>query len=98
MTALSVVHFSLKNNGGALPALLPFLVDRFSLNYALAGVIIFASAISSSLIQPLFGLWSDRRGAVWLLPAGVAVSGIGIALAADAGSYALVLVLVVVSG
>jgi FSR family fosmidomycin resistance protein-like MFS transporter len=98
MTALSVGHFATDFPGGALPVLLPFLVDRFSLNYALAGVIILASAISSSLIQPLFGLWSDRRGAVWLLPAGVAVSGIGIALAADAGSYALVLVLVVLSG
>ena len=36
-----------------------------------------ASAISSSLIQPLFGPWSDRRGALWLLPAGVASPGSG---------------------
>ena len=52
----------------------------------------------SSLIQPLFGLWSDRRGAMWLLPAGVAVAGVGIALAADAPSYWLVLLLVLASG
>jgi FSR family fosmidomycin resistance protein-like MFS transporter len=50
------------------------------------------------VIQPAFGLWSDRRGALWLAPAGVAVGGIGIALAADAPSYWLVLVLVIVSG
>src|SRR5207237_3057804 len=43
-------------------------------------------------------LWSDRRGAIWLLPVGVAVAGLGIAFAADAPSYWLVLVLVVVSG
>jgi FSR family fosmidomycin resistance protein-like MFS transporter len=49
-------------------------------------------------VQPLFGLWSDRRGAIWLLPAGVALAGIGIALAAVAPSYWLVLVFVVVSG
>jgi MFS transporter, FSR family, fosmidomycin resistance protein len=60
--------------------------------------VILASQASSSLIQPLFGLWSDRRGAMWLLPAGVAVAGMGIALAADAPSYWLVLVLVLVSG
>src|SRR5438128_1053207 len=47
---------------------------------------------------PVFGLWSDRRGAIWLLPAGVAIAGIGIALAAAAPSYWLVLLLVVVSG
>src|SRR5207253_5307842 len=50
------------------------------------------------VIQPLFGHWSDRRGTIWLLPAGVAVGGIGIALAADAPTYALVLVCVVASG
>ena len=49
-------------------------------------------------MQPLFGLWSDRRGALVALPAGVAVAGIGIALAAVAPSYWLVLLLVVVSG
>ncbi len=40
------------------------------------------SALASSIIQPLFGLWSDRRGALWLLPAGVALAGVGMALAA----------------
>src|SRR5207244_6118118 len=49
-------------------------------------------------IQPLFGLWSDRRGALWLLPAGVALAGIGIGLAAASPTYALVLVCVVISG
>src|SRR5439155_7451505 len=52
----------------------------------------------SSVIQPLFGLWSDRRGALWLLPSGVALAGIGIALAAVAPSYWLAAVCVVVSG
>src|SRR5215211_9501832 len=64
----------------------------------LAAALMLASAASSSLVQPVFGLWSDRRGASWLLPGGVAVAGIGIALAAAAPSYWLVLVLVVVSG
>jgi FSR family fosmidomycin resistance protein-like MFS transporter len=62
------------------------------------GGVVLASQASSSLIQPLFGLWSDRRGAMWLLPAGVTFAGIGIALAADAPSYGLVVLLVLVSG
>ena len=57
-----------------------------------------AVLVSSSLMQPLFGLWSDRRGALWLLPAGLALAGIGIGLAAVAPSYGLLLVLVFVSG
>jgi FSR family fosmidomycin resistance protein-like MFS transporter len=98
MTALSGGHLATDFANGALPALLPFLVTRFQLSYVLAGGLMLASTVSSSIIQPLFGLWSDRRGAIWLLPAGVALAGIGVALAADAPSYPLVALCVVVSG
>src|SRR5215831_8640316 len=98
MAALSSGHLATDFANGALPALLPFFVDKFDLSYTLAATAMLASAVSSSIVQPLFGLWSDRRGAIWLLPAGVALAGIGIALAAVAPSYWLVLVLVVVSG
>src|SRR4051812_50024310 len=87
MALLSSGHFATDFANGALPALLPFLKDRFALSYAAVGAVILASQASSSLVQPLFGLWSDRRGAMWLLPTGVAVAGGGIALAADAPSY-----------
>jgi MFS transporter, FSR family, fosmidomycin resistance protein len=98
MAVLSAGHGAADFANGALPALLPFLVDRFELSYTLAAVVMLASAASSSLIQPLFGAWSDSRGAIWLLPAGVAVAGIGVALAAAAPAYWLVILLVVISG
>jgi FSR family fosmidomycin resistance protein-like MFS transporter len=98
MAALSAGHCATDFANGALPALLPFLKERFGLSYTLAAALMLASAASSSLIQPLFGAWSDRRGALWLLPTGVGVAGIGIGLAAASPSYWLVLALVVVSG
>ena len=98
MAALSSGHAAVDFSSGALPALLPFLVDEFDLSYTLAAVLMLASALAGSVIQPLFGLWSDRRGAVWLLPAGVAVGGIGMGLAASAPSYWLVVLFVVVAG
>src|SRR5438093_8247649 len=98
MAVLSTGHAATDFAGGVLPALLPFLHDKFDLSYTLSAVLILASSISSSVIQPLFGLWSDRRGALWLLPTGVALAGIGMALAADAPSYWLIVVLVAVSG
>ena len=98
MAALSAGHCATDFANGALLALLPFFVDRFHLSYTLAATVMLASAASSSLIQPLFGAWSDKRGAIWLLPAGVAVAGIGIALAAAAPAYWVVLLLVVISG
>src|SRR6266700_3563766 len=93
MAALSSGHLATDFANGALPALLPFFVDKFDLSYTLAAAAVLASAVSSSIVQPLFGLWSDRRGAIWLLPAGVALAGIGIALAAVAPSYWLVFAL-----
>jgi FSR family fosmidomycin resistance protein-like MFS transporter len=98
MAALSSGHLATDFANGALPALLPFFVDKFDLSYTLAATAVLASALSSSIVQPLFGLWSDRRGAIWLLPGGVALAGIGIGLAAVSPSYPLVLVFVVVSG
>jgi MFS transporter, FSR family, fosmidomycin resistance protein len=98
MTALSAGHLATDFANGALPALLPFLVVRFDLSYTRAGLLMLASAISSSVVQPAFGLLSDRRGAAWLLPAGVALCGLGIALAAAAPEYWLVVALVILSG
>jgi FSR family fosmidomycin resistance protein-like MFS transporter len=98
MTALSAGHLAVDFAGGALPALIPFLVSKFDLSYTLAAVLVLAAAISGSIVQPLFGFWSDRRGAIWLLPVGVATGGIGIALAAAAPAYWLAVVFVTVSG
>src|SRR5918912_1581557 len=98
MAALASGHCATDFAGGALPALLPFFVDKFDLSYTLAAAAMLASAISSSVIQPFFGLWSDRRGAIWLLPAGVAVAGAGMAAAAVSPTYWLVLLFVVVAG
>src|SRR5436309_10789042 len=97
MAALSAGHLATDFAGGTLPALLPFLVDKFSLSYTLAAVLILASALSGSIIQPLFGLWSDRRGALWLLPSGVALAGIGMALAAASSEYWIVVLFIVLS-
>jgi FSR family fosmidomycin resistance protein-like MFS transporter len=98
MTLLSGGHLGTDFAGGALPALLPYFKDRFSLSYTAVAVLMLGSTVASSIIQPAFGLFSDRRGALWLAPAGCALAGIGIALAADAPSYPAVLVLAMASG
>ena len=98
MGALSGGHLATDFASGMVPALIPFFADEFDLSYTLTAVIMLAATLSSSLVQPLFGLWSDRRGAMWLLPAGVGLAGTGIGLAAVAPSYALVVALVFVAG
>jgi MFS transporter, FSR family, fosmidomycin resistance protein len=98
MAALSSGHMATDLSQGSLPALLPFLADRFELSYLMAGAIVLAATISSSLIQPAFGVWSDARGALWLLPGGVALAGIGMSLVSVAPTYWLVILAVLASG
>jgi len=98
MAALSGGHLATDFASGSVPALLPFFALKFDLSYTLTAVVMLAVLVSSSLTQPLFGLWSDRRGALWLLPAGLVFAGAGLGLAAVAPSYGLLLVLVFFSG
>lgn len=98
MTALSGGHLFVDFASGTIPALIPFITVKFDLSYAHAALLMLCVTVSSSLVQPLFGLLSDRRGALWLIPGGVALAGAGAGLAAVSPSYALVLVFVFASG
>jgi FSR family fosmidomycin resistance protein-like MFS transporter len=98
MAVLSGGHLATDFASGSIPALLPFFTVKFDLSYTLTAILMLSVLISSSLVQPLFGLWSDKRGALWLLPGGLALAGIGLALAALAPSYPLLVVLVFASG
>ena len=98
MAMLSVGHLAVDFASGSVPALLPFLALEFDLSYTATAALMLAALVSSSLVQPLFGLWSDRRGATWLLPGGVAVAALGLAGASLAPAYALVLLAVFFAG
>ena len=76
---VSLGHLSCDINGGALPAILPFLRSAFDLSYQATGGLMFAYACLSSMIQPLFGLLSDRFSKPWFIPLGVLLAGCGLA-------------------
>ncbi|MGQ9652712.1 MAG: MFS transporter [Thermodesulfobacteriota bacterium] len=95
---LSMGHLITDINQGGLPVLLPFIKESLDLSYTAAGAIIMTSNLTSSTIQPLFGYLSDRWGASWLLPAGVATACLGFSLVGLAPTYPLILLAVLVSG
>ena len=76
---VSLGHLSCDINGGALPALLPFLRAAYDPSYQATGGLMFAYACLSSMIQPLFGLLSDRLSKPWFIPVGVLLAGCGLA-------------------
>lgn len=95
---LSLGHLVVDIYQGALPAVLPFLKDRFGLSYAMTGLILMASNFTSSILQPVFGYVSDRKAMPFLLPLGLLAAGTGFALLAYSPWFLLILGLVVVSG
>ncbi len=98
MGALSGGHLAVDFASGSVPALIPFMTDKFHLGYALSAMLLLAATASSSLVQPLFGLLSDRRGALWLIPGGALLAALGVGGAAVSPVYPLVLLLVFVGG
>ncbi|GAC1319067.1 MAG: MFS transporter [Thermoleophilaceae bacterium] len=98
MGVLALGHMLADTCQGAVPALLPFLIAERHYSYAAVSALVLAATVSSSVVQPLFGLWADRRSLGWLMPAGVLVAGIGIGLAGVLPGYALTFAAIVVSG
>lgn len=83
---------------GALPAMLPFLISEKHFSYAVAAFLIFAANASSSIIQPLFGVYSDKIAAPWALAVGVLLGGLGIGLSGIMPSYYGIFIFVALSG
>jgi FSR family fosmidomycin resistance protein-like MFS transporter len=98
MTVLSAGHLFTDVSQGSVPALLVFLKQEHHLSYASVSALVLAATIASSVIQPLFGVFSDRRSWPWLMPLGPALGGLGIALAGWAPSYGLTFAAIVLSG
>ncbi len=95
---LSFGHLCTDFVQGSLPALLPFLKDEFRLSYAGAGMLLMATHLTSSVIQPVFGYLSDRRPFPFLLPIGLGISATGIALVPFAPSVAWLVSFVMFTG
>lgn len=98
MGALSGGHLFTDVNQGAVAALLPLLVAERGISLAAAGTLLLAATISSSVVQPLFGYFSDGRSLPALMPLGLLLAGAGISLVGVAPGYPLILLCVVTSG
>lgn len=95
---LSLGHLSVDIGAGALPAILPFLQREFHFSYFWLAALVMASGVTSSVMQPIFGIASDNLRTRFLLPIGVFLALAGYAGVGIAGSYAAVVALVVLAG
>lgn len=81
-----------------LPSIYPMLKSDFALSFAQIGWIALVYQVTASLLQPWVGMFTDKHPQPYLLPAGMAVTLVGIALLAFAGSYEMLLVAAAVVG
>jgi len=95
---LSLGHAVTDLNQGAIPALLPVLRDTYGLTYAMTGAIVMVANLSSSVIQPVFGIASDKITWKWILPLGVFTAGFGMSIISIARTYGLLLAAVALTG
>ena len=95
---LTAAHLVTDINQGALPAMLPFLIAEYNLSYGAAAGLVFALSMTSSVAQPLFGLYSDRLSKPWLIPIGIFLAGAGLAMLGLTSNYWLSFTTAALSG
>ncbi|MEQ9093621.1 MAG: MFS transporter, partial [Miltoncostaeaceae bacterium] len=95
---LAAGHFLIDATVGAVPALIPVFTALYALSDLAASMILGASLLVSSAIQPAFGILADRRATPLFLWGGVGLAALGLAFSGLAGGYPGVLACVVGSG
>ncbi|MBN3726238.1 MFS transporter [Burkholderia sp. Ac-20379] len=73
-------------------AIYPMLKDNFSLSFAQIGLITLTYQITASLLQPLVGLYTDKRPMPYSLPVGMGFTLSGLLLMSVAPSFGVLLV------
>ncbi|MGY4771308.1 MFS transporter [Kribbella sp. CWNU-51] len=84
---MAVGHACVDVYQGSVPALVPFLVAERGLGYVAVSGITLAATLLSSVVQPVFGVLTDRRPLTWLIPVAMTTAGLGIALVGVGPSY-----------
>ena len=85
--ALSASHLLNDMIQAVLPAIYPLLKSSFRLSFAQIGVLTLAFQMTASVLQPLIGLYTDRRPLPRALPCGMGFTLLGLLLLARAGSF-----------
>lgn len=87
---IAAAHFFNDINTGSLPAVLPFFVAAYQMDYKEVGGLMFASSFLSSIIQPIFGYLADRGSKDWFMSLGIVLAGVPLAFTGFTGDYTLI--------
>ena len=91
LLAVSFCHLLNDMMQSLLPALYPMLKRNYHLDFGQIGLITLAFQLTASLLQPLVGLYTDRRPMPYSLAIGMGFTLTGLVLLSLAGSFPLLL-------
>src|SRR5579871_2856033 len=76
--AISVCHMVNDMLQSLLPAVYPILKGGFNLSFSQIGLLTLTYQITASLLQPLVGMYTDKRPQPYALPAGMGFTLLGL--------------------
>ena len=76
LAVLTLGHFTIDAYSSFFLPLLPLLALRLGLNYAMVGGLTAMASISSSFLQPPFGLLADRLRRPWFVALGPMIAAV----------------------
>src|SRR5713226_1275089 len=91
LLAISFCHLLNDTVQSVIPAIYPLLKNTFHLDFGQVGLIALTLQLTASILQPLVGLYTDRRPQPYSLAIGMGITLIGLLALALAPSYATVL-------
>jgi FSR family fosmidomycin resistance protein-like MFS transporter len=83
--SLSFCHLLNDMMQSLVPALYPILKGSYGLTFSQVGLITLAFQCTASMLQPLVGLYTDRRPRPYSLTAGIGLTLVGLLLMSRAG-------------
>lgn len=92
IVAISFCHLLNDMMQSLLPAIYPGLKASLGLSFGQIGLVTLAYQITASILQPLVGLYADKRPTPMALPGGTLFSLAGLTVLSMAHSYGLVLI------
>src|SRR5207302_4930444 len=96
--AISFSHLLNDMVQSLMPAIYPIIKTNFHLNYSQIGLITLMFQLSASILQPLVGLYTDKKTHPYSLPLAMGFTLIGLLCLSIAPSYLMILLSVVLIG
>ena len=95
---VSAAHMCDDISPGSLPAILPFFVSEYGMNYTDVAGLMFASSFLASFTQPLFGYIADKAPRHWFMSLGIIISGLSLAVTGFINNYWLIFLFIMLMG